>query len=138
MLVRFREEFDLPVGEVYPYFRSPRDWTRLYGSFGEVKDEGGGWFSVPLRRFPFPLVARMTADEPDERVAWEFRGFWKGHAEMTFRPSERGVVVEGYEEISVRPLSVLSPVVERFVLEKKFRALWSAGWKRLRRMAPAS
>ena len=46
-----------------------------------------------------------------------------------------GEVVEGFEEIAVRPLGVLSPVLEQLVLERTFRAIWESGWRRLRRRA---
>jgi len=29
MLIKLDEEFELPVDEVYPYFRTPKDWPRL-------------------------------------------------------------------------------------------------------------
>lgn len=135
MLIEFDEEFDLPVDDVYPYFRTPNDWPRLYGAFGDVGDRGGGWYVVPLRRFPFPLVARVTKDEPLRKVQWEFRGFWRGEGEVRFTPTTRGVVVQGYERITVRPLPWLAPIVERLLLESKFRKLWESGWRRLRRQA---
>lgn len=135
MIVRFEEELDLPAIEVYGIFRTPKDWTRLYGSFGEVVDRGDGWFAVPLRGFPFPLVAKITHDEPPRRVRWVFRGFWRGVGEVRLEERPEGVRVEGFEEISIRPLGVLSPVVERLLLERRFRAIWSAGWRRLRRQA---
>lgn len=135
MLLEFNEKFDLPVEDVYPYFHTPKDWPRLYGSFGEVEDRGGGWYRVPLKRFPFPLVARMTRDEPLRSVRWEFRGFWRGDGEVSFSPTPGGVTVQGYERLAVRPLLWLSPLVERLFLEKTFRAVWESGWRRLRKQA---
>lgn len=137
MLIRFREEFDLPVEAVYPFFRTPRDWTRLYGAFGDVVERSGGWFAVPLRRFPFPLVARITCDDPGRRVSWEFAGFWRGDGEVRFGTRPGGVVVEGHERIAIRPLFFLSPVIERLFLERRFRAVWESGWRRLRRESAA-
>lgn len=133
MIIRFREEFRLPAGEVFSYFRSPEDWTRLYGSFGDVRSRGDGWFEVGLRRFPLPLVARMTAVEPDRLARWELRGFWKGEGEVRFAAGVDGVVVEGFERISVRWLGPLSRLLEIAFLESRFRAIWSLGWRRLRR-----
>jgi len=139
VLITFTEQFDLPVSEVYPYFRSPRDWPRLYGSFGEVQDRGDGWFAVPLRGFPFPLVAKVTSDEPFKLVRWSFRGFWSGEGQVSFAPTTGGVSIQGYERISPRPLLWLAPVVERLFLEKRFRRVWETGWRRLRRQrAPSS
>lgn len=135
MIIRFQEDFDLPVEEVYRYFKTPADWTRLYGTFGEVEDRGEGWFAVPLKGFPFPLVAKITHDEPLRRVRWVFRGFWRGGGEVRFAERPGGVTVEGFEEIAVRPLGLLSPVAERFLLERRFRAIWAHGWRRLRRGA---
>ena len=51
-------------------------------SVGEVKEHDHGWQAIPLAGFPFPLVARVTAYEPNELVSWEFRGFWKGDDEQ--------------------------------------------------------
>ena len=133
MLLKFHEEFELRVEDVYPFFPTPMDWTRLYGAFGEVEDRGDGWYAVPLRRFPFPLVARITHDEPLKCVKWEFKGFWRGDGEVSFSPATDGVTVQGYERISVRPLLWLSPFIERLFLEKRFKAVWESGWRRLRR-----
>jgi len=135
MRVSFNESFALPVSEVYSYFRSPRDWTRLYGLMGEVKDLGDGWFSVPLESFPFPLVARNTELEPQRLVRWTFRGFWRGEGEVVFSEVAHGVAVRGYEEISLRYLGFLSPVVEKLLLERTFEAIWRSGWRRLERRA---
>ena len=135
MLITFAEEFSLPVADVYAYFRTPRDWPRLYGSFGEVKDCGGGWFAVPIRGFPFPLVAKVTSDVPLESVRWSFKGFWAGEGHVSFLPIPGGVSIQGYERISPRPLLWLAPLVERLFLEERFRKVWETGWRRLRRQA---
>ena len=135
MLIQFDNVFDLPVEEAYAYFRTPRDWPRLFGAFGEVEDRGEGWFAVPLRRFPFPLVARITRDEPRRCVEWEFRGFWKGLGQVTFEPTSAGVAIRGFERISARPLGRLARLVEPMLLEKRFRNVWESGWRRLRRDA---
>lgn len=137
MIIHFRHEFSLPVEEVYQYFETPADWTRLYGLAGNVKDLGGGWYAVPLNRFPFPLVARNTEQKAGEYVHWVFRGFWRGKGEVRFGGRPAGVVVEGFEEISVRWLWFLSPVVERLFLERGFRSVWEIGWQRLRKREAA-
>lgn len=133
MILRFREEFALPAAEVYAYFRTPADWTRLYGLAGTVRDHGDGWFDIPLAGFPFPLSARNTHEEPNRRVRWEFRGFWRGEGEIRLAETPAGTLVEGYESIAVRWLFFLSPLVEKAFLERRFRAIWSLGWSRLRR-----
>jgi hypothetical protein len=135
MLIEFDEEFELPVEEAYPYFRSPMDWPRLFGAFGEVEGRGGGWYAVPLRGFPFPLVARVTRDEPLECVHWEFKGFWRGEGQVSFVPTSRGVVIRGYERVSPCLLPWLAPIVERLFLEKRFQRVWDSGWRRLGRQA---
>ena len=135
MRVEFDERFELPLADVYGYFETPRDWTRLYGLMGEVADLGDGWYSVPLKRFPFPLVARNTLVEPKRLVRWTFRGFWKGDAEIRFSETEDGARVQGFEEISVRYLGILSPLLEKLFLERTFRGIWRAGWRRLNKLA---
>ena len=135
MIIRFRHEFDLPVAEVYSYFQTPADWPRLFGMAGDAEDRGDGWFAVPLARFPFPLVAKNTEQKPGELVRWVFRGFWRGRGEVRFAETFRGVVVEGHEEIAVRWLFFLSPMVERLFLERRFHAIWNVGWHRLRKRA---
>ncbi len=135
MRIDFDQHFELRPADVYGYFETPRDWTRLYGLMGEVADLGGGWYSVPLKRFPFPLVARNTRVEPKRLVRWTFRGFWKGDAEIRFSETEDGVRVQGFEEISVRYLGFLSPLAEKLFLERTFKGIWRAGWRRLRKLA---
>ena len=137
MIIKFKHEFSLPVEEVYSYFRTPADWTRLYGLAGNVKDLGGGWFAVPLKRFPFPLVARNTKQRTHELVHWVFKGFWRGQGEVRFTGIPGGVVIEGYEEIAVRWLFFLSPLVERLFLERSFCSIWEIGWNRLRKQEAA-
>lgn len=138
MIVQFSEEFSLPVDEVFAYFQTPADWTRLYGLAGNVKDLGDGWYAVPLRRFPFPLVAKNIEQEPLKMVRWVFRGFWRGEGEVRFTATPDGVLVEGYEQIAVRWLFFLSPVIERLLLEHSFRKIWDIGWHRLRKRQVSS
>lgn len=133
MRIEFRESFSLPVEEVFSYFESPRAWVKLYGLAGEVEDRGDGWVAVPLEKFPFPLVARNTAMEPGRRVQWTFRGFWKGCGEVRFSTNQGVTTVEGFEEISVRWLGPLSPLIEKPLLQKRFEAIWALGWRRLRK-----
>lgn len=137
MIIDFKEHFALPVVEVYSYFNTPADWTRLYGLAGDPKNLGDGWYAIGLKGFPFPLVARNTEQEPNELVRWVFRGFWRGRGEVRFTETTDGVIVEGFEEIAVRPLFFLSPVFERLFLEKSFRAIWEIGWHRLRKRETA-
>jgi hypothetical protein len=138
MKIEFEERFDVPVERAYEYFRVPTNWPRLFPAFAEVRDLGDGWHAVPFKGFPFPLVTRITRDEPLRCVEWEFEGFWRGDARVTFEPVDGGVVIRGYEEVSPHRLSVLAPVVERLFLEQRFRRVWESGWSRLRRQATAS
>jgi hypothetical protein len=137
MLIRFSDDFALPVEEVFQYFATPADWVRLYGFAGEARDLGAGWFAIGLKGFPFPLVARVTELEANRRVCWSFRGFWRGEGEVRFMPAPGGTRIEGYERIAVRWLFLLSPIVEKLLLERRFRAIWQLGWRRLRRRESA-
>jgi hypothetical protein len=137
MRIEFDEEFGVPVEEAYGYFRTPMNWPRLFPAFGEATDLGGGECAVPFRGFPFPLVTRITRDESLRCVEWIFSGFWKGEGQVTFEPTSGGVVIRGYEEVSLRPLLWLAPLVERRFLEARFRRVWESGWRRLRRQTAA-
>jgi hypothetical protein len=130
MLITFSERFALPVEEVFSYFATPADWVRLYGSAG-VRDLGSGWYAVGIKGFPFPLVAKTAAVEANRLVRWTFRGFWRGEGEVRFTSSPGSVLLEGYERVAVRWLFFLSPMVERLLLESRFRKVWELGWRRL-------
>lgn len=134
MLIRFDHEFALPVEQVDAYFRTPADWPRLFGFAADVRELGDGWYSVPLRRFPFPLVTKYLEHRPNDRARWIFRGFWRGQGEVRLTPTPGGVRVEGHEQIAIRWLFFLSPVVERLFLERGFHAIWESGWRRLRKL----
>jgi hypothetical protein len=135
--VSFNEWFDSPLEEVFSYFETPRDWTRLYGLAGRVEKLGDGWFAVPLKWLPFPLVAKNTLVEPERLVRWTFRGFWRGEGEVAFSETDGGVLVRGHEDLSVRWLGPLSPLVEKLFLERSFRSIWQIGWSRLRKRSAA-
>ncbi|MDJ0924043.1 MAG: SRPBCC family protein [Acidimicrobiia bacterium] len=135
MQLEFREEIPLSPAEIYGFMRSPRDWTRLYGSFGEIEDRGDGWYAVPLRRSPFPLVARIVEDVPEQRVAWELSGFWRGHGEINLEPGEHGTRITGQETVRIPNLLGIGRVLEARFFEPRFRAIWESGWRRLRGMA---
>ena len=133
MIIRFKQKFSLPVEEIFTYFKTPADWARLFGLAADVKSLGGDWYAVPLKQFPFPLVARNTEQKTNELARWVFRGFWSGRGEVRFTETPNGTVVEGYEEISIRWLFFFSPLVERLFLERKFHSIWEIGWHRLRK-----
>ena len=133
MIIRFKEQFNLSAAEVYSYFDTPADWPRLFGMAGDSKDLGDGWYAIALKNFPFPLVAKNTDQEWSTVVRWVFRGFWRGRGEVRFVETADGVIVEGFEEIAVRPLFFLSPIFERLFLKRRFSAVWEIGWHRLRK-----
>jgi len=133
MRLSFKHEFNLPLAELYSYARTPADWTRIFGFPGDPIDLGDGWFSLPLKNFPFPLVAKNVEQEELKFAKWVFKGFWRGHGEMCFTETDQGVLVEGYEEVSVRWLFFLSPIIEKLFLEKGFEKIWNIGWRKLRK-----
>ena len=135
MRVEFNEEFAVPLEDAYDYFRTPMHWPRLFPAFGEVRDRGDGWYAVSFKGFPFPLVTRITTDDPEQCVEWVFEGFWQGDARVEFERSSTGVVIRGYEQVSPRGLSWLAPLAERLFLEARFQKVWESGWRRLRRQS---
>jgi hypothetical protein len=135
MRVEFSEEIPVSPAKVYSFLRTPREWPRLYGSFGEVEDRGHGWYAVPLQGSPFPLVARIVEDVPARRVVWELSGFWRGHGEVHLAPSPIGTLVTGQETVQIPHLLGIGPILERRVLQPRFQAIWNSGWRRLRRIA---
>lgn len=138
MRIEFAESIPLSASDIYAYFQSPQDWGRLYGFGGTVRDRGDGWFVVPLARFPFPLVARITAAEPERLVRWTFGGAWRGSGEVRLIPRPHDVLVEGYEEIRLRWLPGLAVLLETLFMERRFRRIWERGWRRLRRQAASA
>ena len=136
-----RLEFDvatrLTPDEIYDFFRTPAEWPRLFPAFGAVSVGDDGWFKVAMHRSPFPLVAKNTADEPGQRVAWDLRGFWKGDGEVRFEATAAGTRVTGHEEINLPRLLGVGALLERWA-EPRFAAAWEGGWRRLRRMEPSS
>lgn len=131
MRIEFNETLSADPTTVFGYMRTPQDWTRLYGAFGRIRDQGDGWIAIPMRRFPFPLIARITELHEPHYVAWDLRGFFNGRGEVRVRPQEGGSVVEGFEEAAIPRLLGLGLVLEKRLLEARFRKLWAGGWRRL-------
>ncbi|WP_155772320.1 hypothetical protein [Mycobacterium asiaticum] len=131
--LQFREEFDLPAHRIFPYFATPADWATLYGAAGDTKTKGDGWYAVPLKRFPFPLVARNVAAQPDRLVRWVFGGFWRGVGEVQLIESGRGTVVEGFEYITAHGFWSLATAFEECFMTAEFERIWALGWNRIRR-----
>jgi hypothetical protein len=133
MHLEFDETFSISPATAYDYFKSPHDWPRLFGAFGTITDRGNGWLAVPLRRSPFPLIARTTIDEPAVRVAWDLRGFWSGDGEVRFEALGDGTRITGHETVNLPRLLGLRVLVERWA-EPRFAAVWESGWRKLRRL----
>ncbi|MBU0991909.1 MAG: hypothetical protein KJ737_05385 [Proteobacteria bacterium] len=132
MYLQFKEEFERPLNEVYSYFKTPAEWTRLYGSGEPVKTLKNGWYAVYLTKFPFPLVAKIVEDSFEKKVRWIFSRFWRGVGEIRFSRVGDKTIVEGYEYIIPHGLWLFAPLFEKLVLRKGFVAIWERGWRRLR------
>ncbi|MCZ7531103.1 MAG: SRPBCC family protein [Acidimicrobiia bacterium] len=133
MRVDFDETVPVPVDVVYGYLRSPEDWPRLYGTFGDVRDLGDGWFAVPLPGERPDLEARMTVTRPNERAAWDLRGIFTGRGEVRLSESGGGTRITGLEEIDVSAFENDQELLE--TIDREFRAIWQIGWDRLREQA---
>jgi hypothetical protein len=133
MYLQFREEFDLPAHRIFQYFATPADWAMLYGAAGGTKVRGDGWYVVPLKRFPFPLVARNVEVQPDRLVRWIFGGFWRGVGEVRLIESGDTTIVEGFEYITAHGLWQLATPFEQRFMTAEFERIWALGWDRIRR-----
>ncbi|MEN8173322.1 MAG: hypothetical protein ABFS03_10635 [Chloroflexota bacterium] len=133
MYLSFREAFDLPIGNIFPYFESPSTWAKLYGAMKPTKALKDGWYAVPLKKFPFPLVAKNVEYEHEKRVRWIFGGFWRGVGEVNFYTENNQTVVEGFEYITPHGLWFLASLFEKTIMEKEFKGIWDFGWRRIRK-----
>ena len=133
MYVYFREEFNLPVNDVFPYFKTPADWAALYGAVKPTKVLKNDWYAIPLKLFPFPLVAKNVEYQNAKRVRWVFGGFWRGVGEVNFSTQNGKTVIEGFEFIVPYGFWLLAPLFEKFFLEREFKRIWALGWKRIRK-----
>ncbi len=137
MYLSFREEFNLPIDVIFPYFESPSEWGKLYGIVEPPRVLENDWHAIPLKKFPFPLVAKNVEynDEgKDEKsVRWIFGGFWRGVGEVKLSTENGKTVVEGFEYIIPHGFWFLSSLVENMLLKKEFERIWSIGWKRIRK-----
>ena len=69
----------------------------------------------------------------ENRVRWIFRGFWKGVGEVDFYSKNHKTIVEGFEYITPHGLWCISPLFEKYFMEKGFEKIWNLGWKRIRK-----
>ncbi|MEZ5169637.1 MAG: hypothetical protein R3A49_02690 [Acidimicrobiia bacterium] len=136
MRVDFDETVPVPVEEVYGYLRSPEEWPRLYGAFGDVRELGEGWFAVPLPGERPDLEARITTSRQNEHAAWDLRGTFAGRGAVHLEPVESGTRITGFEEIDVTAFADDADVLA--VVEREFRAIWQYGWDRLREGASST
>ncbi|MEW5736815.1 MAG: hypothetical protein AB1921_18365 [Thermodesulfobacteriota bacterium] len=133
MYLSFREEFSLAPEAIFPYFRSPSEWAKLYGLVKPTKTLEDGWHIISLKKAPFPLKAKNVLYEQDRRVRWIFGGFWRGMGEVNFCAAGKTTVVEGFEYIVPHGAWVFSGLVERRFMEREFRRIWALGWERIRK-----
>ncbi len=134
MRIEFEQSVKMSPAEAYACFRSPESWACVSGVFGKVAPLADGWFSLSLAGFPVPLRAKITREDPYRRVAWKIAGFFEGEGEVSFEPTDDGVIVFGYERLEAKWLPLLAPMLERLYLERRFRKLWAHGLRRLRRL----
>ena len=119
MYLSFRETFDLPIRDVYPYFETPSDWAKLYGVVKPSKILENGWHSIPLKMSPFPLVAKNVECEPEKKVRWIFGGFWRGVGEVNFSSENGKTLVEGFEYIVPFGLWLFASLLEKYFMKKE-------------------
>lgn len=135
MLIEFDEKINIKPEIVYSYFQTPAHWANLFSAFGKTTRKADGWYIVPLKKFPIPLVAQITRDEPNKVVAWTFKGFWRGKGEVIIKIIDGGVHISGFESISLSWLPLFSKILERYYFNRKFQLIWASGWRKLKQIA---
>jgi len=133
MYLHFREEFDLPIHEIFPYFESPSEWAKLYGVVKPTKVLKDDWHAVPLKKSPFPLLAKNVEYHHEKSVRWIFGGFWRGVGEVNFYSENGKTIVEGFEYITPHGAWFIASLLERRFLEEEFTRIWNLGWKGIRK-----
>jgi len=133
MYLSFREEFDLPISIIFPYFKSPSEWAKLYGVVKPTKVLEDDWHAIPLKMFPFPLVAKNVEYHHEKNVRWIFGGFWRGVGEVNFHSKNNKTIVEGFEYITPHGLWLMSSIFDKYFMKKEFERIWNLGWKRIRK-----
>jgi hypothetical protein len=68
MYLSFEEEFDIPVNRIFPYFESPSEWGKLYGVVKPPKVMKNDWHAIPVKKFPFPLMAKNVEYHHEKSV----------------------------------------------------------------------
>ncbi len=133
MYLHFREEFDLPINKIFPYFKSPSEWAKLYGAMKPTRTLNDSWHAVPLKMFPFPLIAKNVEYHHEKNVRWIFGGFWRGVGEVNFYTKNNKTIVEGFEYITAHGFWIFSSLFEKMFMQKEFEKIWNLGWKRIRK-----
>lgn len=133
MYLSFKEEFDLPVSIIFPYFESPLEWGKLFGIVEPSKVLENDWYAISLKKFPFPLMAKNIERRHEKSVRWIFGGFWRGVGEVNFYSKNCKTFVEGFEYITPHGLWLISSLFEKHFMEKEFERIWNLGWKRIRK-----
>jgi hypothetical protein len=133
MYLHFREEFDLPISEIFPYFETPSAWAKLYGMVKPVKILRDDWHAIPLKAIPFPLMAKNVECHHERSVRWIFGGFWRGVGEVNFYSENDKTIVEGFEYITPHGAWLISSLLEKHFMEEEFARIWNLGWKRIRK-----
>lgn len=134
MHLDFDETFPITPAEAYRWCETPQNWPGLFGAFTKVTDRGDGWYAVWIRHTPLPLITKITVAIPHERVAWDFRGFWRGDGALRFAETPAGARITGHETITIPGPRLVAEPLERS-LEPGFAAVWESGWRRLRKGA---
>lgn len=135
MYIAFHREFELPAEKVFSFFKTPTDWMSLFGKVSGARKLKNGWEKIPLKRFPFPLVAKMIEVEENKRVRYVFGGFWRGIAEIHFVYQNGKTSVSGFEYITPHGLWIFASCAEKMFMKKEFERIWNLGWKRLDKLA---
>lgn len=136
MLIQFNEEFELPIKQVFSYFKDPACWVKLYGEVAPVRQSKNGWWIIALKGFPFPLKTKVVFFEKEKRVRWIFSGFWRGIADIEFQEISSEppkTQVTGFEYIIPFGLWAAESFASNFFMQKQFENIWAMGWKRLRK-----
>jgi hypothetical protein len=133
MYLHFREQFDLPIKKIFPYFESPSEWAKLYGVVKPTKILKDHWHAIPLKKFPFPLLAKNVEYHHEKSVRWIFGKFWRGVGEVNFYSKNNKAIVEGFEYITPHGVWLISSLLEKHFMEEEFTKIWNLGWKRIRK-----
>jgi uncharacterized membrane protein len=97
-----------PPPEVYDFWRRLENLPRFMSHLDSVTDLGEGrsrWEARTPGGVPLQWEARITADEPGRRLAWETLpgANLRHHGDVTFRPAPAGAGTELHVEMTYAP-----------------------------------